>query len=127
MLTSPSVPGLSVTTNVDGPAETRRYVSNDFAVDAKASGEIDITLDLRADTNQAVDSILRLAGLFAKHSASRLLRKVDVLAGTGLAGPVLQDTRLYGSHPGSRRNPKCSLNSTQILEIELERSAACLG
>src|SRR5882762_9372915 len=46
----------------------RRYISDDFAVDAKASGEIDVTLDLRADTDQAVDSILRLAGLLAKHS-----------------------------------------------------------
>src|SRR5438445_2476175 len=105
----------------------RGYVSDDFAVDTKASGEIDITLDLRADTNQAVDAILRLARLLAKHSASYLLRKVDVLAGTGLAGPVLQDTRLYRPHPGSRRNPKCSLNSTKIFEVEPKSSAARLG
>src|SRR5216683_1015617 len=105
----------------------RGHVSDDFAVDTKASGEIDITLDLRADTNQAVDAILRLARLLAKHSASYLLRKVDVLAGTGLAGPVLQDTRLYGPNPGSRRNPKCSLNSTKIFEVEPESSAAYLG
>src|SRR6266571_9451470 len=105
----------------------RSYVSDDFSVDTKASGKIDITLDLRADTNQAVDAVLRLAGLLAKHSASHLLRKVDVLAGTGLAGPVLQDTRLYGPHPGSCRNPKCSLNSTKILEVEPKSSAPCLG
>src|SRR5438309_6434424 len=105
----------------------RRHVSDDLAVDAKASGKIDITLDLRADTDQAVDSILRLAGLLAKHSASYLLRKVDVLAGTGLAGPVLQDARLYGPHLGSRGNPKCSLNSTKVLEVEPKSSAACLG
>src|SRR6266581_4600632 len=105
----------------------RSHVSNDFTVDTKASGEIDVALDLRADTNQAVDAILRLARLLAKHSASCLLRKVDVLAGTGLARPVLQDTRLYGPHPGSRRNPKCPLNSTKILEVELESSVARLG
>src|SRR6266853_3699817 len=103
------------------------YISDDFAVDTKASGEIDVALDLRADTNQAVDAILRLAGLLAKHSASYLLRKVDVLAGTGLARPVLQDARLYGPHLGSRRNPKCSLNSTKVLEVEPKSSAACLG
>src|SRR6266571_2899051 len=83
----------------------RSYVSDDFAV----------------------DTILRLARLLAKHSASYPLRKVDVLAGTGLAGPVLQDTRLYGPHPGSRRNPKCSLNSTKIFEVEPESSTARLG
>src|SRR6266853_1126158 len=105
----------------------RSYISDDFAIDTKASGEVDVALDLRADTNQAVDAILRLAGLLAKHSASYLLRKVDVLAGTGLARPVLQDTRLYGPHPGSCRNPKRSLNSTKVLEVELKSSTACLG
>src|SRR3989440_4730975 len=103
------------------------YISDDFAVDAKASGEVDVALDLRADTNQTVDPILRLARLLAKHRASYLLRKVDVLAGTGLAGPVLQDARLHGPHPGSRRNPKRSLNSTKVLEVELKSSAAPLG
>src|SRR5438552_7384342 len=105
----------------------RSYISDDFAIDTKASGEVDVALDLRADTNQAVDAILRLAGLLAKHSVSYLLRKVDVLGGTGLAGPVLQDARLYGPHLGSRRNPKCSLNSTKVLEVEPKSSAACLG
>src|SRR4029077_1042789 len=42
---------------------TRGYVSDDFTVDTKASGEINITLDLRPNTNQAVDAILRLARL----------------------------------------------------------------
>src|SRR3989440_1456996 len=105
----------------------RSYISHDFAIDTKSSGEVDVALDLRADTNQAVDAILRLAGLLAKHSVSYLLRKVDVLAGTGLAGPVLQDARLYGPHLGSRGNPKCSLNSTKVLEVEPKSSAACLG
>src|SRR5258706_395128 len=98
----------------------RSHVSDDFAVDTKASGEIDITLDLRADTNQAVDAILRLARLLAKHSAFCLLRKVDVLAGTGLARTALQDTRLYGPHPSSRRNPKCPLNRSEEHTSELQ-------
>src|SRR5437867_12978919 len=89
----------------------RGYVSDDFAVDTKASGEIDITLDLRADTNQAVDAILRLARLLAKHSASYLLRKVDVLAAAGLAGPLLRDTRWFGPHPAPPRTRRRSLNS----------------
>src|SRR5882672_756027 len=100
-----------------------RHVADYLTVDAQAPGEIDIALDLGPNPNEAVDPILRLARLLAKHSVTYALRKVDVLAGTGLAGPVLQDACLYGTHLGSRRNPKCSLNSAKVLEVELESSA----
>src|SRR5882724_3628458 len=102
----------------------RGHVADDFTVDTKTSGEIDIALDLRPDANQTIDSILRLARLLSKHGVSCLLRNIDVLAGTGLAGPILQDACLYGPYLGSCRNPKCSLNSSKILEVELESEAA---
>src|SRR5258707_4679228 len=38
----------------------RGHVADDFTIDTKTSGEIHVTLDLRPDANQTVDSILRL-------------------------------------------------------------------
>src|SRR5437879_11800285 len=44
----------------------RSYVSDDFAVDTKASGHIDITLDLPSHTHPAFDSTSLLAWLLSK-------------------------------------------------------------
>src|SRR5713226_2299914 len=105
----------------------RGHIADDFAIDAKTAREIDVALDLRAGTDQAVDAVLRLARLLAKHGVSWLLRKVEVLAGAGLVGPVLQDASLYGPHFGPRGDPKCPLDSTKILEVEFKSGAARVG
>src|SRR5437879_13473561 len=55
------------------------YISDDFAVDTKASGEIDVALDLRADTNEAVDPIVRPARLPGEARASLFVTNVDGL------------------------------------------------
>src|SRR5690349_12082479 len=68
-----------------------------------------------------------LLGCLRNINVSRLLRKVDVLAGTRLAGSVLQDARLYGTHLGSRWNPERSLNPAKILEVELESDVPRIG
>src|SRR2546427_6993353 len=44
------------------------HIADDFAVDAKTAREIDVALDLRARTHQAVDAILRLARLLSEQS-----------------------------------------------------------
>src|SRR5215831_4401696 len=98
----------------------RGHVADYLSVDSQASGEIHVALDLRPHSDQAVDSVLRLARLLAKHSYPCLLRKVDVLAGASFARSVFKYARLYRTHFCSRRNPKCSFDSAKILEVELE-------
>src|SRR2546423_13773683 len=74
----------------------RGYISDDFAIDTKASGEVDVALDLRADANQPVDAILRLAGRLAQPRPSSLLRTVGSLVGWGPAGPARPEPAVDG-------------------------------
>jgi len=125
-LISPPMRAFSLSTQVKVVGD-RRYVSDDFAVDAKASGEIDIAFrsSCRHRSGWSI-RFWRLAGLLANIALPACLKKVDVLAGTGLADPfprIRACTVRPWLPPETRMFPQLS----KYLKLELERRAACLG